>query len=133
LKKEKEKPYRMSEEERKSEARIALQKIKEAEEKGKNIIETAREKEALRIIQDAYDEAKTIKESVLTKARAEAEKKKKAIIQKATKEAEKIKRETEKEAALLSKDAEKTVSKAVEKIARSIGKLIEGELYRSWP
>jgi len=126
LKKEKEKPYRMSKETRKSEARIALQKIKEAEEKGKSIIQDAREKETLRVIQDAYDEAKTTKKSILTKAKAEAEKKKKAIIQKATKEAEKIKHEAEKEAASLSKNAEKAVSKAVEKIARKIGKFIEG-------
>ena len=116
----------MSEETRKSEARIALQKIKEAEEKGKSIIQDARENKTLRVIQDAYDEAKTIKESILTKARAEAEKKKKAIIQKATKEAEKIKHEAEKETASLSKNAGKAVSKAVEKIARKIGKFIEG-------
>jgi len=116
----------MSEETRKSEAQIALQKIKEAEEKGKSIIQDAREKEALKVIQDAYDEAKTIKESILTKARAEAEKKKKAIIQKAKKEAEKIEHETEKEAASLSKNAEKAVSKVVEKIAGKIGQFIEG-------
>jgi len=126
LNKEKEKACRMSGKTKKTEAQIALQKIKEAEEKAKSIIQDAREKHAPRVIQDAFDEAKAIKGSALTKARAEAEKKKKAIIQKATKEAEKIKLETEKEAASLSKSAEKAVSKAVEKAAQKIDQFIEG-------
>lgn len=109
-----------------SEAQAALQKIKEAEEKGKRIIQDAREKEALRLIQNAYDEAKIIKKDILAKASAEAEKKKKAIVQKATKEVEKIKREAEKEAVSLSKNAEGAVDRAVEKVAKKIREFIEG-------
>ena len=54
----------------------ALQKIKEAERKARELIEDARKNRASQIIRDAYEEAKKIKEDYLFRARQESEKKK---------------------------------------------------------
>lgn len=66
----------MTQKVQKSEAFVALEKIKEAEEKARKIVHETREKTALEIIQTAYDEAKKIKKNSLEEARMKAEKKK---------------------------------------------------------
>jgi len=118
----------MKDEIKKSEAFVALQKIKETEEKARRIINKAREKETSRIIQNAYDEAKDIKKSSLKWAREETEERKKAIIQKATKEAERIRREAEAEGKELHTKAEKLVQEAVEKVTEKIKDFLKGGL-----
>lgn len=110
----------------KSEAFIALQKIKEAEEKARKIIEDARENKASQIVQDAYEEGRKIKEDLLAKTREEAEKKKKVIIKKAATEAEKIRKKAEAEAEEMSQRIESLMPEAVAKIRVEIRRFLEG-------
>jgi len=110
----------------KSDALLAIQRIKEAEEKARRIILNAQEKETIKIIQDAYDEAKKIKEDYVKKARNEAEKKKRSIIDEASKEAEKIRRKAEEEASALSRKAKTIMPQTVEKFAQRIKHFLEG-------
>jgi len=76
----------MDEKKRKSDVLTAVEKIKAVEEKARGIIHDAREKKASKIIQDAYEEAKKIKESSFKEARTRAYEKKKTIIQSASRE-----------------------------------------------
>ena len=110
----------------KSDALLAIRKIKETEEKARGIILDAKEKEAIKIMQDAYDEAKKIKKDYVKKARSEAEKKKRSIIDEASKEAEKIRRKAEEEASALNRKAKAIMPQTVEKFAQKIKHFLEG-------
>jgi vacuolar-type H+-ATPase subunit H len=107
----------------------ALQRIKEAEEKARKIVQQAREKTAVEIIQEAHEEAEKIKDHHLIRARKKAEEKRNAIIQEAAKEADEIREEAEKEIISLTKKAKKAMSGAVSQITERIKHFIEkGEL-----
>ncbi|MFC2170023.1 hypothetical protein ACFLRM_05610 [Acidobacteriota bacterium] len=110
----------MSQETQKSEAHDALQKIRESEEEARRIINGAREETSVQIVQDAYDEAKKIKEQYLSEGRNKAEDKKKTIIQKAAEEADKIRKESEEEAAALVSSSETRKTGAIDNVAEKI-------------
>jgi vacuolar-type H+-ATPase subunit H len=103
----------------------ALQRIKEAEEKARKIVQKAREKTAVKIIQDAHEEAEKIKERHLKRARKKAEEKRNAIIQEAAKEAGEIREKAKLEVVSLKKKAETTMSGAVNQISDRIKHFIE--------
>jgi vacuolar-type H+-ATPase subunit H len=119
----------MNEEIKAKEALDALQRIKEAEEKARKIVQEAREKKAVKIIQDAYDEAEKIKDRHLKRARKKAEERRGALIQQAAKKAGEIREKAEQEGVSLKKKAEKAMPGAVSQISDRIRHLIEkGEL-----
>jgi len=103
----------------------ALQRIKEAEEKARKIVQEASEKTAVKIIQDAHDEKEKIKDRHLNRARKKAEERRSAIIQQAAKEAGDIREKAEQEVVSLKKKAEKAMSGAVSQISDRIKHLIE--------
>jgi vacuolar-type H+-ATPase subunit H len=107
-------------------ARSALQRIKEAEEKARAIIEEARVKTAAEILRKGYQEAAALKEAVIAAARNDAENKKSEIIAAARKEALGIKQETEEEKAGIRRKAGETLPAAVEEAALKMKILLEG-------
>jgi vacuolar-type H+-ATPase subunit H len=110
----------MSQERRESEALEALQRIKEAEEEARRIIKDAQERAASNVIQDAYEEAKKIKESHLNQTKKRTLEKKNLLISEARREAEKIKKETAEEAQAISRKAEALIPRVVEEFAKKI-------------
>ncbi len=111
---------------RKSDVLTAVEKIKEVEGKARGIIQDAREKTSLKVIEDADEEAKKIQESNLDEARKRAYAKKTAIIQSASREALKIKKESEEDKARMRKKAEVAMAKTVEKVTEKIKHFFEG-------
>ncbi len=118
---------KVSKSQKKDEAFEALEKIKSTEEKAQKIIQTARDETTAGIIQDAYSEAKRIRENLLNEAREKAEEQKELIIKNAKEEALGIKKETEERIASLYKNIEKKLSDAVEKTADKINKYVKEE------
>jgi len=96
-----------------NEAMDALQEIKQAEERAREIIQEAQEKTSSRIVQDAYDEAEKIKENFLKEAKEEAEKRKKEIIDEAKEERNRIEQETDKEVLTLRQKTKARMPEAV--------------------
>ncbi len=112
-----------------NEAFEALQKIKRAEDKAKDIIQEAREKTSLQIVQDAYEEAEKIKMQILKEAKEKAARKKKEIIERAEKEQKKIQKETDQEISELHRNTRSLMPKAVEKIGKKVEQfLLKGGL-----
>lgn len=116
----------MSKEKNESSAAAALQRIKAAEMKARQIVLEAKEKTGPKIIKDAYDEATRIRENHLAQARKNAEEEKKTIIQEASREAEKIKREGEEEALSLRQKAASHVPEAVSKVSEEVKLFLKG-------
>lgn len=116
----------MNGEPRKSAALEALEKIKEAEEKARAIVQEAREKLTPEIIEEASEEAERIKTRVLARAKEEAEVYKRTIVEKAVEEAEKIRAEAEGEAAELRRRAAALKAEAVKKISLKVKEFLEG-------
>lgn len=110
----------------KDDALESLQKIKEAEKKARELVEDTKKNKVLKIIQDARDEARKIKEEMLARTREESEKKKKAIIEKASSEAERIRQEAEEEAKKLSRRVEHLMPEAVKKVSGHIKQHLKG-------
>lgn len=106
----------------------ALQQIKDAERKARELIEDARKNRASKIIKDAYEEAKKIKDDYLSRARLESEKRKKAVIKKASSEADKIRQTAEEETRKLSQRVESLLPKAVDKVSEQIRRHLKGRL-----
>jgi vacuolar-type H+-ATPase subunit H len=116
----------MSDEQKKNLALEALQKIKEAEAEARKIVQDAREKTSVKIVQDAYKDAEQIKERVLMEARKEAQEKKKSIIQDAHNEVKDIEKEIKAEIDRLQSVSADTRTQAITKVAASIRCAIEG-------
>jgi len=110
----------MDNEQEKSNALEALQKIKEAEEEAKKTVQEAQETSSVQIIQDAQEEVKQIRESVLEEARKNGRVRRAAIIQKAKAEAEKITHQAEQEKTSLRQKTEGQLEEAVIKVAERI-------------
>ena len=81
----------------------ALAKIKEAEEKARNLLTEAREQMSIQIIQDAQEEAKKIKEQFIEEARNKARAIREDVIKSAEQEASQIREQTQKETKNLRK------------------------------
>jgi len=116
----------MSDEPKKNLALDALQKIKEAETEAKKIVQDAREKTSVKIIQDAYKDADQIKERLLDEARNQAQEKKRSIIQEAENEVRRILEETRVEIDLLREKAADARTEAVTRVADNISNAIKG-------
>lgn len=104
----------------------ALQKIKMAEAEARKIVQEAREKTSVKIIQEAQKEADQIKKRVLEEARKIAQDKKRSIIQDAEIEVKRIGKETREEIDRLHERSAETRPDAIEKVAAHIRKAIEG-------
>ena len=102
----------------------ALQKIKEAEERARRIIQEAQEITAIQIVQEAHEEARKIRARFLEKAKKKAEEKKKEIVDKAKKERDKIEKDSDRE---ISELVEKTRSRMSDAV-KIIGKKVEESL-----
>jgi len=94
----------------------ALEKIKKAEERGREIIQEAREKTASQIIQNSYEEAEKIKAQFLTEAKEKADRIKKEIIERAKKESNGILKESDEEIYDLRQKSQSRIPEAVAKI-----------------
>lgn len=112
--------------EKKSGALEALEKIKEAEEQARKIIADAKEGMSLKVIQEAQNEARTIKEKSAKEARVEAQKIREKLIKKAEKEAAQIREETGREAEILRKRGSETLAEAVKKVSDEMDKYLKG-------
>lgn len=103
----------------------ALSKVKEAEAEAGRLVQDAREKESVQILQDAQDEAHKTREALLSEARKTAEEQKTAAVQNAEAEAMQIRQDSEVEIQSLRKAVEplkaEAVAKTVEKIAALLG------------
>ncbi len=110
----------MDNEQEKSTALEALQKIKEAEEEAKELVQGAQETTSVQIIQDAQEEAKQIRERALEEARKNGQVRRAAIIQKAKAEAEEITHQAEQEQTALRQRTESKLEEAVIKVAEKI-------------
>lgn len=103
----------------------AIERIREAEEKARLIIEEARDSTAAEILRRAVEEAKRIREETLALAKKEAEAEKKKIIERAIQEAEEISLSAVTEAKELERRATTNMEAAVEQIALKIKKFLE--------
>jgi len=106
-------------------ARVALQKIKEAEERSRLLIDQARQKTSAQLMRKAAEEAEDLKKKILADARVRVEKLKKDIIGRAEAEARKANEEAVAEKQQILKQAEKNFKQAVEKTANKLLTIIE--------
>ena len=116
----------MSDEQKKNLALDALQKIKDAEDEARKIIQDAHEKTSVKIIQDAQKDADEVKERMLAEARDKARERKKSIIQGAKLEVKKIAAEAQTEIERLRNLPTDSRSRAIEKVAENIRSAVRG-------
>ena len=110
----------MVNEQEKSKASVALQKIKDAEEEAKKIVHHAQETTSVQIIQSAQEEAKKIRENALEEARKNGQVRRATIIQKAKADAEENTLQTEQEKTALRQRTESQLDEAAIKVAEKI-------------
>ncbi|MGB9836500.1 MAG: hypothetical protein ACPLRX_07160 [Candidatus Saccharicenans sp.] len=115
---------RKEQEESSNAAWQALQRVREAEEKARLLVEEARQKSFPEILRKAGEEAEQLKREILSEARREAERIKSEIIQKAEAEAAAIKQQTEEEKQALLKQGEANFEEAVSKTAEKLRQLL---------
>ncbi|MGB3863160.1 MAG: hypothetical protein WA915_13855 [Candidatus Aminicenantaceae bacterium] len=118
----------MGDEPKKNLALEALQKIKEAEIEARKIVQDAREKTSVKIIQDAYKDADQIKERMLNEARKQAKEKKRSIIQEAETEAKRTLEESQAEIDRLRERSTAARDETIARVAANIRNTIEGGL-----
>ncbi len=116
----------MIDEPKKNLALEALQKIKEAEIEARKIVQDAREKTSIKIIQDAYKDADQIKERVLNEARKQAQEKKRSIIQEAENEAKRTIEESQAEIDHLRERSTDARTETIARVAANIRNAIKG-------
>lgn len=111
--------------ETKSGALEALDKIKEAEDQARKIINDAKEGMSLKIIQEAQNEARTIKEKSVKEARAKAQKIKAELIKRAEEDAAQIRMETRQETKILRKRGRDAQAEAVKRVSDEMKKYLK--------
>jgi len=109
-----------NEREKRDEAWLALQKIKEEEQKMHQLMENIRQNRASKIIQKAYEQAQKIKDDYIKQAKKEAAKKKETIINRAEAEAERITKEAKEEINNMNKRLAPLMPEAIEKVRNKI-------------
>jgi vacuolar-type H+-ATPase subunit H len=112
--------------ETKSGALEALEKIKEAEDQARKIIHEAKEEMSLKIIQEAQNEARTIKEKSIKEARAKAQKIRAELIKKAEEDAAQVRAETRRETEILRKKGSAAQAEAVKRVSGEMKKYLKG-------
>ena len=110
----------------KSSALEALEKIKEAEDQARIIIADAKEGVSPKIIQEAQNEARTIKEKSVKEARAKAQKIRAELIKKAEEDAAQVRVETQQETKILRKKGSDAQSDAVKRVSDEMKKYLKG-------
>jgi len=110
----------MKQDEAKNEALDALKKIKKAERNARTLLKKAKEETSLKIIQDARDDAKKIKEQFIKDARNKAKTIREEVTKKAERDASKIREETRKKIENLRKNSEGILPEAVDKVSKEI-------------
>ncbi|MGB9893537.1 MAG: hypothetical protein ACPLRA_03925 [Candidatus Saccharicenans sp.] len=108
-----------------NEASKAIQKVKEAEEKARLMVDEARTKGSPEIIRKGTEESEELRKRIVAEARKQAESLKKEIIARAQAEAQAINQQTEVEKLEIMKKAEVNFNQAVEKTALKLLKIIE--------
>jgi vacuolar-type H+-ATPase subunit H len=115
----------MSDEAKENLALDALQKIKKAELEARKIVQEARDKTSVKIIQDANKDADQIKERVLDEARKRAREKKRSMIEEAENEVKRIRKETQAEIGRLKERSVEARAEVITKVAANIRNTIE--------
>lgn len=103
----------------------AIQKVKEAEARAKDIIEETRSKEIPEIMAKAIEEAEAVVKEILARAKEEAEKRKQTIVAEARKQAAEIRKETQREIEKMDKTAKEKFSSSWPSILQLIRREIE--------
>jgi vacuolar-type H+-ATPase subunit H len=104
----------------------ALKKIREAEDHARKIINDAKEGMSLKIIQEAQNEARMIKEKSVEEAKAKSRKIRSELIKKAEGEAAQIREKTRQETETLCKRGGAAQSEAVKLVSEEMRKYFKG-------
>lgn len=104
------------------EAWQALQLVREAEERARQMVEEARMRTAPDLLRRAAEEAEEARKRILAEARKQAEQLKKEIVDRARAEAGTISQQAEAEKAMILKAAENNFEQAVN---RAVSRLLE--------
>ena len=107
-----------------TEAREALDRIKQAEAEARDAVRKAREKAGPGIVQAAHEEAKKHREIKIAAAREEAAKKKDALIDEAKREAEEIRKKTESDKSAIFEKGRKSIDKAAKTVRDRLEKIL---------
>lgn len=116
----------MNKTEPKSQTLEALEKIRQAEDQARKIVGDAREGTSLKIIQEAQDEARSIKEKTLKEARERAKRMREEMIEKAEGEAERIREQTLQKIQTLNLKGEASEADAVKTVSEEMKKHLKG-------
>ena len=103
-----------------NEAYDALARIKQAEEKAKEIVLEAREKSAAKIVHEALEEGERLQQQFVKEAREKAEKRRRELVDRAKTQRDEIEQETEREIAGLREKTLALMPEAVEKIRKKV-------------
>ncbi|HEK85389.1 MAG: hypothetical protein ACPLZD_02615 [Candidatus Saccharicenans sp.] len=107
------------------EAWEALQKVRQAEERARLLIEKTKQKSSPEVIRKATEEADELRKKILAEAKIKAESQKKDIIARAESQARQINQQMEEEKQQLIKIAQANFSQAVEQTVNKILAIIE--------
>ena len=107
-----------------TEAREALDRIKQVEAEARDAVRKAREKTGPEIVQAAHEEAKKHREIKIASAREEAAKKKKTLLAEAKSEAEEIRKKTDSDKAAILEKGRKSVEKAAQSVREKLEEIL---------
>ncbi|HAR35422.1 MAG TPA: hypothetical protein DCR87_00670 [Acidobacteria bacterium] len=107
------------------EAGLALQQVRQAEERARQLVEETRTRTAPELVRQAGEETEELRKKILTEARKQAEKLRKEIVERARAEAEDLSRQTEAEKAEILRKAEDSFKEAVEKTVARLLEIME--------
>ncbi|MBC7349357.1 MAG: hypothetical protein H5U05_05225 [Candidatus Aminicenantes bacterium] len=107
------------------EAGQALQQVRQAEERARQLIGETRTRTAPEVVRQAGEEAEELRKKILAEARQQAEKLKKEIVERARAEAEDLSRQTEAEKAAILSKAQASFETAVEKTVARLLEIME--------
>lgn len=104
----------------------ALLKIKETEDQAAALVREAREIEGPRLIQDAHEESRKIRDDLLERARREAEALTQTLIDEARRDAEEVRKRTGEEIARIRAEAGPLLDRAVKEAERRLAAVLDG-------
>jgi vacuolar-type H+-ATPase subunit H len=107
-----------------TEAREALDRIKQAEAEARNAVRDAREKAGPGILQEAHEEAKKNREKKISAAREKAAKTKDALVAEAKNEADEIRKKTDSDKAAILDKGRKSVDKAAQAVREKLEEIL---------
>jgi len=104
----------------------ALLKIKETEDQAAALVREAREIEGPRLVQDAHEESRKIRDDLLERARREAEALTQTLIDEARRDAEEVRKRTGEEIARIRAEAGPLMDRAVKEAERRLAAVLDG-------